>query len=75
MATIVNTPAAAHEDTGSSMSLIIGVLIVLSLIALFFFVGLPAIRSVAAPAVQAPPQISVPDKINVDVNNPGAPAK
>ena len=72
MATIVNTPAAAHghvdESSGSSMSLIIGILIVLMLAALFFFVGLPTFRSVAAPA-QAP-QINVPDKINVDVNQP-----
>lgn len=71
MATIVNTPAAAHEhvhdeSSGSSMSLIIGILIVLMLAALFFFVGLPAFRSAAAPA-QAP-QINVPDKVNVDVN-------
>ena len=74
MATIVNTPAAthdhAHEDSssGSSVNLIIGILVALILLALFFYAGLPMIRSAAAPA-QAP-QVNVPDKINVDVNAP-----
>jgi hypothetical protein len=71
MATIVNTPAAAHEhvaedSSSSATNLIIGVLVFLVLAFLLFYFGLPMIRSAAAPA-QAP-QINVPDKVNVDVN-------
>lgn len=76
MATIVNTPAAAPAQTESNsssmLSMIIGVLIVLILAALFFYVALPMMRT-AGSAVQAP-QVNVPDKINVDVNTPNAPA-
>jgi len=73
MATIVTpTTEHVHESDSSSINLIVGLLIVLALATLFFLVGLPAIRSAAAPA-QAP-QINVPDKINVDVNPNAAPA-
>lgn len=75
MATIVNTPAATHEhvardesSSSSMMNLIIGIFIILLLAAFFLYVGLPMMRSATAPA-QAP-QINVPDKINVDVNQP-----
>ena len=92
MATIVNTPAASHEhvaegsDSNSMLNLIIGVVVILILAALFFYVGLPLIRNAGGTVPQqvnnyAPPQqgnqapqINVPDKINVDVNNPGAQA-
>lgn len=60
MATIVNTPAAAaHEDTstGTMVSLIVGVLIVLVIAAFLFYVGLPLLQGVNT---NTAPQITVP---------------
>lgn len=74
MATIVNTPAGT-ADSGSGMGMFFGVLALLVLVVMFVLFGLPAIRgggtTVApqAPAQQAP-GIQVPEKIDVNVNQP-----
>lgn len=75
MATIVNTPAASGEHAESSssmMNLFIGVVIILLVVGFLLYIGLPMMRNVGSSS-QAP-QINVPDKINVDVNTPNAPA-
>lgn len=68
MATIVNTPAASREDiSGSLVSLVVGVLIVMVIAAFLFYVGLPLLWGVNTTSA---PQVTVPDKINVDVSTP-----
>lgn len=67
MTTIINTPPAG-ESADSGISLILGIIIALILVALFFVYGLPAIRanSVAPKAndvnvnVQLPPVTTAP---------------
>lgn len=63
MTTIVNTPAPSN-DSGGSMGMIVG-LIVLGVLGLLFFVyGLPAIQRMSSGGVQ----VNVPEKIDVQIN-------
>ncbi len=54
-----------ETTTDSGMGLIIGFILVLLLTFLFFYYGLPVLRS-----TNSSPQINVPDKIDVNVNQP-----
>ena len=79
MATIVNTPAATHEHYveerphTSSNTLLTGLLLVIVVIALLYFLG-PLLRGVSSGA-----SINVPKQVDVNVNTPqnggGAPAQ
>ncbi|MDD5050934.1 MAG: hypothetical protein PHV93_04350 [Candidatus Pacebacteria bacterium] len=65
MATIINTPGTPSEDSG--LGIVLGVLIAIIVIVLFFVYGLPAIRG------NQTPQTS--NGINVNVSLPtNAPA-
>ncbi len=44
MTTVINTPSSG-QSSDSGLGLIVGVIIALALVALFFFYGLPAIRN------------------------------
>lgn len=68
MATIVNTTPAAREDTGSGMGFLLGIVLLLAFILLFFFYGLPLLTQTLRGT--AGPQVNVPDKIDVNLNNP-----
>lgn len=61
MATVVNNPQAAEGSNG--MSFLLGVILIIVFLALFFFYGLPYLSN----SVQGP-QVSVPEKIDVNVN-------
>lgn len=61
MTTVVNNPAPANESDGG-MGMIVGVIVLLVVIYLFFMYGLPAIRQMGTP------QINIPGKIDVNVN-------
>lgn len=81
MATIVNAPAAAHEDTGTGISLLVGVLLILAIAFLLFFFGLPVLRNLGTSSTPQQintnnlPQVRMPDKVDVNINpNGGAPA-
>ena len=61
MATVVHEHT--HEtEKGGSTSLIVGIIVLLVLAVLFFMYVLPYFRAMSAP------QITVPDKIDVNVN-------
>lgn len=63
MTTVINTPQPANDSSGS-MGMIIG-FVVLVIFGFFFFVyGLPALRNMRL----GNPQINIPDKIDVNVN-------
>jgi len=70
MTTIVNTPASGEKE-GSGVSMIIGLIILLVVILFLFFYGLPLLRNNNQPAAQpdnGQSGVTVPDKINIDVN-------
>jgi hypothetical protein len=60
MATVINNPGGSEESSGLGM--MIGVILAVLVIILFFVYGLPAIRNSNAP--------SQPNDINVDVDLP-----
>ena len=64
MATIVNNPAPApSNNSGGSMGIIIGLLVLIIIGFIFFVYGLPALQH-----IQVTPQVNVPNKINVNVH-------
>lgn len=63
MTTIINTPAPANESDGG-MGMIVGFLILAVVLFIFFVYGLPAIRRIGSP------QINIPSKIDVNINQP-----
>lgn len=63
MATVINNPTPAQESSGTGFLLGIILLIIFAL--LLFFYGLPYLqKSVSGP------QVTVPEKIDVNVNSP-----
>jgi hypothetical protein len=63
MTTIINTPPATKES-GGNIGMIIGLIFLIGAAYLFIVYGLPAIRQMSSP------QINVPDKIDVNINQP-----
>lgn len=63
MATIVNTTPAVSRDEGSGMVMVVGLILLFVLLFLFFVYGLPLLRQ----STNAP-QINVPGKIDVNLN-------
>lgn len=58
-----------HTDSGSNaMGWVMGLILLIVVLWLLFVYGIPAIRSVAAPQS---PAVSIPDKVDVNVNTPG----
>lgn len=67
MTTIVNSPAPTTESGGNSF--LIGIVLLIGFIIVFLYFGLPAIRRMGPIQVNVPaPQVNMPDKINVNVN-------
>ena len=63
MTTIVNNPPAAKES-GSNMGWIVGLIVLLVVAYVFIMYGLPALQHMQV----GTPQINVPSKIDVNVN-------
>ena len=66
--------AVIHEDTvehyhdhesGSGVTLIVGLILAILLVWLLFSFGLPMLRTATTA-----PQVNVPDKVDVNINNP-----
>lgn len=70
MATIVNTsPAPATSDTGSNgIGFLVGAMLLVLLVMAVLFYGLPYLRT---SMTSTTPQVNVPGKIDVNVNQPG----
>lgn len=69
MTTVVNNPAPVAES-GNTFSMIIGIIVLIVMGYLFFSFGLPALQNVKMGTPQINPQINVPGKIDVTVNQP-----
>lgn len=67
MATIVNTPSAPATDSNSGIGFMIGAVVLLLALFMFFYYGVPALRHATSSSA---PSVTVPDKIDVNVNNP-----
>ncbi len=63
MATIINNPPA-NDNSGGPMGMIIGIIVLIVLVYLGYVYGLPAIQHMQF----GTPQINVPSKIDVNVN-------
>lgn len=61
---IVNTPSGG-DNPGNGMGFLLGVILLVLVLFLFFWYGLPAIRGMMGSGT---PQINVPNKIDVNVN-------
>lgn len=72
MTNIVNTPPAGN-DSGSGVGIILGVLVALIIVVLFFVYGLPALRQGASPdnssgAIDV--NVKLPDNSGTPTPNP-----
>ncbi len=66
MTTIVNSRTPTNDSGGTS--LLIGAFVVLFLVGIFLFFGVPAIRRSEPFQIKIPaPQVVMPDKIDVNV--------
>ena len=65
MTTIVNNPAPTNEGSNPT-GLILGIVILLAILGLLYFYGLPAFRNASSGT-----QINVPDKVDVNINQGG----
>lgn len=66
MTTVVNNPAPAANADGSNF--LIGVIALIGFVMILLYFGIPAIQRMGAIQIKVPaPQIVVPEKINVNV--------
>jgi hypothetical protein len=63
MATIVNTPPATENSDNSGMGFFLGVVVLILFVFVLLYYGLPALSRFGS----GNPQINVPDKVNVNV--------
>lgn len=66
MATIVNNPPAATNERSGGFGFLLGVILLIVFAVLFILYGLPMLTN----AVSGP-QVTVPDRIDVNVNSSG----
>lgn len=66
MTTVINTPPSSSDNGNSGTIITIFVLLFLGF--LFFYFGLPALRSLGTPQINVPaPVINIPGEIDVNV--------
>ena len=64
MATVVNNPGGT-TDSGSGIGMLVGIILLLAIVFLFFAYGLPMLnRSTTTP------QVNIPDQVDVNVQQP-----
>ncbi len=67
MTTVVNNPAPVSENGGAGF--LIGVIVLIGFVVVLIYFGIPAMRRMqSSQSVVPAPQIVLPDKINVNVN-------
>jgi hypothetical protein len=67
MATIINNPDSGAGNDSGGMGMIIGAIVLVLILVLFFIYGLPALRGNNGSTGN---QINVPDKVDVNVETP-----
>jgi len=67
MTTVVNNPTPVSENGGAGF--LIGVIVLIGFVVVLIYFGIPAMRRMQPSQTVVPaPQIVIPDKINIDVN-------
>jgi len=69
MTTIINTPPQASSESRNGMWMILGIIVLIAFLFAFFVYGLPIMRSSMNTGATVP-QVTVPDKIDVNINQP-----
>lgn len=67
MTTVVNNPTPT-DNSGNNIGMIAGLFVLIIMGYLFFSYGLPAIQNMKLGTPQINPQINIPEKIDVTVN-------
>lgn len=66
MVTVVNNPAPAANADGSNF--LIGIIVLIGFVMIALYFGIPAIQRLGPIQLKVPaPQVVIPDKINVNV--------
>lgn len=66
MTTVINSPPASGD---SGMGFLVGVLVLVGLVFLFVIFGIPELKRMGSNQLNIPsPQIVVPDKLDVNIN-------
>lgn len=64
MTTIINNPPNSDGE-GNGMGFLVGIILLIIVVVLFFSYGLPVLRNSAS---NSAPQINVPDKVDVNLH-------
>ena len=67
MATVINNPDSGGDNSGG-MGMVIGAIVLVLILILFFVYGLPALRG--GSDAGSGTQVNVPDQIDVNVDTP-----
>jgi len=65
MTTIVNTPSQGGDNGGNLVSMVVGAVLLLAVVFMFLYFGLPMLRRSTAV-----PQVNVPENIDINVTTP-----
>lgn len=67
MTVVVNNPPQTTEQSGSSF--LMGAILLIGFVAILLYFGIPALQRMGPIQLNVPaPQVVIPDKINVNVN-------
>lgn len=67
MTTIVNNPAPVAESDKGGSGFLIGIIVLIGFVAVLLYFGIPAIKRMGSGQSNTP-QINIPNKIDVNVN-------
>lgn len=70
MATIINNPDSGGDNSSGGMGMVIGAIVLVLILILFFVYGLPALRGNSGSDNGT--QVNVPDQIDVNVDTPNS---
>ena len=68
MTTVVNNPAPQSES--GQYGFLLGIIVLITLVTIFVFYGLPALRRMGPAQITVPTEIKVPENVNVNVTQP-----
>ena len=68
MSTIINNPGGGETETGIGIGMVLGILVVLAVVILFVFYGIPALRNNTAKDTTTTIKIEVPNPVQTNKN-------